>query len=379
MVFMNPSIRIVGVIAIILVSGTGGYFLGKEQSVGSQAIPATGPFQGKAGTGRPLITSIDPIALRAALDAEKSPLARFNLALNQLDGWLAKDPRGALDWLASQPPSARRDEVIRMALHQFAEIDAKSAADWATDHLTGAELNNALITISESWARQNGNEAATWFLSQPFTPERDAAVENLFFSWASNEPAAALKFIQGDVSLGELSPTLRRASLAGWAKSEPEAAVASSLALSRTQNDPGQFANTLANWGTMDLEGSSKWLLENVPAGAERVAGAQELAGIYAQQSPTDGVAWLGKLNSGPERDAAANALTTGWSRDDPAGAAAWAAGQTVSQLTPESMETISRNFLIKDVAAFEKWRAALPAGPFKEQALQVGVTPEEE
>lgn len=377
-IFMKPIARILSFAAIAIFSGTGGYFLGKRESVDPQTTSAVQAVSSKVGT-RPSSAPVDTVALRASLDAEKSPLARFNLALNHLDAWMLKDPRGALDWLATQQPSERRDEVIRMALSQYAEIDAKSAADWAMGHLTGAELNNSLIAIAGSWAEQNGSEAAGWFLSQPSTRERDAAVENLFFAWASNEPAAALKFVQGDSSLGELGPTLVRASLAGWVKSDPQAAVASSLALSRTRNDPEQFANTLANWATMDLESSSRWLLANVPAGTERSAATQELATIYAQQSPSDGVAWLEKLGAGPERDAAANALTTGWSRSDPAAAAAWAATQVGSQLTPEAIQAISRNFLMKNAAAFEKWRATLPAGPLKEQAQQVGVAPDEE
>lgn len=375
---MKPITRILGVFAIVLVSGTGGYFLGKGKSVTSpQAFPESRVAAG-AGT-RPSMASVDPAALRASLDAEKSPLARFKLALNHLEAWVARDPRGALDWLKSQPPSDRRDEVIRMALNQFSETDAKSAADWAMANLTGAELNNSLIAIAEHWAEENGNEAARWFLSQPDTRERDAAIENLFFAWATNEPAAALAFVNGDASLGELTPTLLRASLAAWAKSDPLAAVAASLEMSRKRNDPDQFANTLANWATVDLEGSSKWLSDHVPAGAERLAAAKELAEIYAQQSPADGVLWLGNLNSGPERNAAADALVTGWSRSGPAEAADWAATQTITQISPEAMRDISRNYLMKDAAGFENWRASLPEGPFKEQAHQVGATPEGE
>jgi len=375
---MKPVTRILGVSAVALVSGTGGYFLGKGKSVSPQPVSPESRAVAKTGS-RPSLAPVDPVALRASLDAEKSPLARFNLALKHMEAWVARDPRGALDWLKSQPPSDRRDEVIRMALNQYSETDAKSAADWAMENLTGAELNNSLIAIAQHWAEENGNEAASWFLSQPDTRERDAAIENLFFAWASNEPTAALAFVKGDASLGDLTPTLLRASFAAWAKSDPQAAVAASLEMSRVRNDPDQFANTVANWATMDLEGSSKWLLEHVPAGAERLAAAQELADIYAQQSPSDGVLWLAKLNSGSERDAAAAALVSGWSRSGPAEAAAWAASQTISQLTPEAMQAVARNFLMKDSAGFEQWRASLPAGPLKEQAGQVGVTPEGE
>ena len=90
---------------------------------------------------------------------------------------------------------------------------------------------NAIIAIAENWALENGSEAAGWFLALPASQERSAALENIFFAWASNEPAAALDYLKSASGTGELSPTLTRATLAGWAKSDPQAAVAASLAL----------------------------------------------------------------------------------------------------------------------------------------------------
>ena len=371
---MKAVTQISGSLVIALVFGSGGYYLGRSDATGQpQADPAR-QVRASAGAVRGVIPAgIDSKELRAKLDAEKSLLTRFKLALQNLEAWVGKSPIDALDWLATQPASDRRDEVIRMALNQYSETDAKGAAGWAMKNLSGAELNNTLITIAENWAEQNGREAATWFLAQTVTGERNGAVENLFFAWASNEPAAALEFIGSGSGIGDLSPTLRRAALAGWAKSEPEAAVAASLASSRANNDAGQFANTLANWATMDLEASSAWLLGKLEPGKERTAAAQELATIYAQQSPDAGLLWLEKLNSGTERDAAASALVAGWARSAPAEAAKWATTQSTSSLSPGAISEITHNYMLKDFAGFQTWRAALPEGPLKSVANQVG------
>jgi hypothetical protein len=286
---------------------------------------------------------------------------------------VAKDPEDALAWLANQQASDRRDDVIRMALNQYSDIDAKGAADWAMKNLSGNDLNNTLIAIAENWARENGGEAATWFLALPVSPERDAAMENVLFNWASNEPAAALDFLKAHPEIADLAPTLRRAALAGWAKSDPLGAVDASLALSKANNDPDQFANTVANWATVDLQSSSEWLLTSNPPGAERTAAAQELATIFAQQSPDAGKAWLEKLAAGTERDAAANALASTWSRVSPSEAAKWALSQNSSTLTSDTLAIISHNFLMKDPAGFENWRTTLPAGPMKDQASRTG------
>jgi len=372
---VKPIIQIAGGLVIALVFGSAGYFLGNHQAtLKLQTGRADAPGNSPALVRRSSTPPVDPAKLRANLDAEKDALARFKMAEQQLEAWVAKDPRDALAWLASQQPSGRRDEVIRMALNQYAETDAKGAADWALHSLTGDDLNNTLIAIAEGWAQENGGEAAAWFLALPATAERDGAIENMFFAWASNEPAAALAFLESHPATGDLTPTLRRAALAGWAKSDPQAAVAASLTLSRANNDTAQFANTLANWATMDLEGSSQWLLANLPVGSERTTAAQELGIIFAQQSPEAGIAWLGKLGAGAERDAAASSLVAGWARSSPAEAAKWAASQSSSKLSEEAISEIAHNFLLKDAAAFQTWRAALPEGPLKTQFNQAAI-----
>jgi hypothetical protein len=376
--FMKPVTLTAAALAIALVAGTSGYFLGKQQvSTIAPQITHT-PAGGPTVSRRPSSPTLDPAEFRARLDAEENPLTRFNLALDHLEVWIGKSPVAALDWLLAQPSSGRRDDVIQEALNQFAETDAKGAAEWAASHLSGAELNNSLITIAEGWAAQNGSEAAAWFLSQPVTQERDAAVESLFFVWASNDPVAALALLKSNPNPGDLSPILLRAALAGWAKSEPQEAAAYSLAASGG-GDPALFANTLANWATMDLDASSQWLLAKVPAGADRTAAAQELAGIFANQSPETGMAWLEKLSAGTERDAASSAFAATWSRRAPAQAAQWIASSASTGFSPQVVATVARNFLIKDSAAFEAWRAALPPGPLKEQVAQVGAISEDD
>lgn len=376
---MHPSTRSLAVLALSLGCGIGGYFLGKSQTEAVTQMAST-----SGGAVKPPIyprmatQSLDPVKLRAALDRETSPLARFKLALANLEAWMDKSPLEAMNWLAAQPPSARRDEVIRQALQQFASLDAKGAADWAMANLSGIELNNNLILIAESWAEQNGSEAADWFLARPATQQRDGAIENIFFSWASNEPAAALDYMKSH-DLGDLAPTLRRAAYAGWVKTEPEAAVTASLASSRASKNPDQFANTLANWATMDLESSAQWLSKNLQPGPERSAAAMELGTIFGQESPADGVAWLPKLAAGAERDAAAGSLVTSWARSSPAEAAGWLATQTTATVSPDAIAGVAHNFVMKNPVAFETWRASLPPGATKDAVATVAAVPERE
>lgn len=369
-------------LAIALGSGTAGFFLGKNQTpeiagtAPASHIASEKPDQRSSRGSAPFMGTEK---LRAILDAESNPVARFKMSLQYLETWMDRDPKAALAWLATQEGSEQRDEVMRMALFQYSETDAGGAAGWALENLSGADLNNTLIAIAENWAEENGQAAAEFFAALPATVERDSAIESLFFAWASNQPSAAMDFLRGNPALGELSPVLLRATLAGWAKSEPEAAVSASLAISRERNDPDQFANTLANWATMDLDSSSRWLMSNLSEGPERTAAAAELAGMFANQSPSSGITWLDKLSSGPERDTAGSAFAANWARKYPAEAAEWAGSQNICTINPEALSAIARNYLMKDSAAFETWKASLPPGPLRDQAMEVGEMGDEE
>lgn len=382
---MKPATLTFGAIAIAVVSGAGGFFLGRNQSVIPVSSVHPGTPSGSAGNlpsaagRRTVITKSELGDLRAELDREPDPLVRFNLALKNLEAWMNADPKAALAWLKSQPPTGRRAETIRMALGQFSENDPKGAAEWALANLTGVDLNNALIRISEQWARRDGREAASWLSTLPAGKERDAAMEGMFFVWASQDPAAAMDFIKHHPGSDALSATLRYAAFAGWAKMDPRNAVAASLESSRVYQDPAQFANTLANWATMDLAASSRWLLDNVRDGESRALAVQELAAIFGHQSPDAGLVWIGELNAGAERDMAVNQLATEWATADAAAAAKWAAGQTVGKLTDEAVAEILHNFIADDAPAFEAWRAALPEGPLKAQAAKLGAISDEE
>jgi hypothetical protein len=359
---------------IAAVSGGGGYLLGLRKS--GESRHAVSP-EGREAAAKPSrgtrLEEFDPAEVKRELDAEKSPLGRLRIAQRNLERWVAKDPVGALDWLASLPPSYRKQELIRLALAQFAETDGKGAAQWALGNLAGGELNNSLIAIANEWARQNGREAADWFLALPDTPERDAAVENMIFTWATNEPKAALGYVGERGDLENFTSVLRRASLAGWAKSDPMGAVAASLELSIKVNDPEQFANTIANWATVDLASSSKWLMENVEAGKGRTIAAAELGVIFAQQSPEDGVEFLGKLTKGEERNAAGNVFAAEWASFGAEGAAEWAAGQTLIELGAEAASEIAMNYFRKDPQGFERWKGSLPAGSLRDAANLAG------
>ncbi len=373
---MKPA-GIATVAAVIaLAAGVAGFVIGRSSA---PHRPAVRPAAAEASAARPEKPARPALApqeldgLRKELDRQADPIERFKTATRHLEAWIESAPQDALAWLMTQEATSRRDEVIRMALAQFAETDPKGAAEWTLAHLQGADLNNTLLGIAETWASQNGREAAEWFASQPPGKIRDGAIEHLVFQWACDDPVAALAYLKDRPAAEALSPTLRRAAYAGWAKTDPQGAAAASLESSRVHGDPEQFANTLANWATMDANASSRWLKENVTRDSERLPAIVQLAEIYPHQSPAAGRAWLDSL-SPAEKAAAIHPFAAAWAESDAPSAAAWLAETNPQGLAPEAGAAILHGFFSKDSDAYFKWRDSLPEGPLKTQAAQIGV-----
>jgi hypothetical protein len=379
------AMRIGSLLLTAVIFGGLGFLLGRlrqtdsERPIEPKAL-ADGVSPGyRAGEKKWLGPGKGPSDLRAKLEREVNPLARFKLAMDHMEAWVGRDPRGALDWIKSQQLSVRRKEVMRLALAQFAESDPKGAAEWVMANLSGIELHNSLIQISGPWSRINGTEAATLLSSLPASKERDAALESALFGWGTVDPVAAVEYAGAKVTDKGLASVLRRASYAGWAKSDPVAAVSASLDSSRGHGDMTQFANTLANWATVDLAASSEWLMKNVSSPNERTEAVLELSTIFARQSPVAGLEWIGGLPDENERRLASNQFAVDWASVDPAASACWASGQSPGLLSDQAQMEILQSYLADDAAAFDQWRKSLPEGALKQKAVDLVAPANEE
>jgi hypothetical protein len=193
------------------------------------------------------------------------------------------------------------------------------------------------------------------------------------------DPIAAVAYADEKSQDKEMASDLRRASYAGWAKSDPVAAVSASLDSSRHHDDMTQFANTLANWATVDLAASSEWLLKNVSNPAERSEAVLELSTIFARQSPDAGLDWIRSLPNKEERQLASNQFAVDWASVDAAASAKWAAAQAPDLLSNETQMEILMSYLAEDDEAFQQWRNTLPEGPLKNKAVELVAPSREE
>jgi hypothetical protein len=372
---MKPATAVCSGCVIALLAGGAGFQLGSRASV--LEIP-TSPAQTNAGDAareasvkRPRHQDLKE--LERSLDAESDSLLRFSKALPHMETWVEADPEAALAWLLRQATTARRNEVIRLALGQWAEKAPRDAADWALHHWKGIDQKNILIQIAEQWAQSEPSSAARWFAGMENRALRTGPLEGLFFLWGAQDAASARAYLEGPELASEDRAIVTQAMLAGWAKSDPVGASHASLATSRRVGNPGLFANTLANWAAVDVAASAAWLDQHVRSGPERIAAIPELAGMFAHHDPTAGRAWIDRLPE-TERPVALNALATAWAQDDPGAAAMWLAqsGGHASRLDAQHLAEIIIGFHAADEPSFRQWLGALPDGPLKQQALEL-------
>lgn len=352
---------------IALIALAIGYQIGKHNAT-SIGLPVEAISRTR-GTPRTILTGSFG-NFSAKLDQVEDDAERFTKALASMEAWVTNDPEAALGWLSQQPITGRRNEVIRMALAQWSESSPKSAAEWSNNHLKGIELHNQMIRIAEQWAKMDAESAADWFSQLP-QESRAAPLEGLFFSWGSRDHHAARKFLDTRLATDPSRQVYTQAWLAGWAKSAPAEASAQSLEISQSSNNPDLFANTLANWATVDLDASSSWLLSNVDPGPARQTAILEMAAMFAHQLPQVGLDWIGKLEAS-ERTEAMGILGSEWARTDPEGAAEWLATQALKSLSEEARTSIMTSYLTSDETGFERWLNALPQGQLRTEATRL-------
>lgn len=377
---MKPATAVCSGCLIALLAGGTGFQLGRW--VSAHDVP-TFPARTNAGDAREAsvkrLRHGDLKELERSLDAESDSLLRFSKALPHMESWVEADPAAALAWLLRQATTARRNEVIRLALGQWAEKAPGEAADWALHHWKGIDQKNMLIQIAEQWAQSEPSSAARWFAGLEDRALRTGPLEGLFFLWGAQDAASARAYLERADLANEDRIIVTQAMLAGWAKSDPVGASHASLATSRRAGTPGLFANTLANWAAVDVAASAAWLDQHARSGPERMAAIPELAGMFAHHDPAAGLAWMDHLPE-TERPMALNALAAAWAQDDPGAAAMWLAqaGGEASRLDTENLAGIIIGFHAADEPAFREWVSALPDGPLKQQALELSRPAEE-
>jgi hypothetical protein len=94
--------------------------------------------------------------------------------------WAEKDLAAALDWIASLPRDARRDQVIGRVAYVQAQTDPAAAARLVVEGMTpGDPLTEAAVSVLYQWGRRDLAAATSWANTFPEGPLRTRALQEL--------------------------------------------------------------------------------------------------------------------------------------------------------------------------------------------------------
>lgn len=80
--------------------------------------------------------------------------------------WAAKDPTAASSWLATLPPSPKRDAAVTGFCRELAPVDPPSAAQWALSVQDAGLKETALKDAVGAWKQKDPAAAQAWLLQK---------------------------------------------------------------------------------------------------------------------------------------------------------------------------------------------------------------------
>jgi hypothetical protein len=277
-----------------------------------------------------------PQALAAAKDL-KQWRQRAVLQQATLKHWAELAPAEAFDYIAKLPESRSKIEAIHYAVLKFANKDPERAASAVTKLSDGPSRMDAINTAAEIWAQTDARKALSWVDSLAEGGIRDSAVKSILFVWVHIDPVACYSRIQ------KLAPDNIKNAL---------------------------ITNVAQDWAAFDPQGAIKWV-NTLPEGSEKELGLQNVAESWADYDPELASEFALQLPQGPMRQQATAAVAERWATQNPQAAAEWITNKLDTADQQMALPRLLIFWAMESPQEAGKWAASLPAGPFRESAVQ--------
>ena len=273
------------------------------------------------------LTAADPARAAEWLRNPENPLVDFPALGHILAGtvgkeWVRQDLDAALAWAATLPETQRTGAYVGV-LGTLAGTDPAAAARLAGQLEPGDARLNIVGDISRSWAKKSPEQAMIWAQSLDGT-EHQIAFRDIFRTWATTQPTAAARFLDG-IPTESITGELLKAVAEPWSTQAPtEAAV---WIMARPEGLPRDEAlrGVMWNWTKQNPVDASSWL-SSQPAGRTRDSGIEGLVLATFDSDPAGALTWANSISEDTQRAAAITAGMATWLGRDPPAAEAWAA-----------------------------------------------------
>lgn len=278
-------------------------------------------------------------ALNSVVDTDQRESWRNQL----LERWIGTDREAALQWVVSQPPSAKRTsriaeaaavaakdspaemlalaetldtrarrEVVRGVLEVWAKSDPRAALA-ALDEMDDRRLKQTTEqSLAFTWAQSDPMAAFEWARARPASDSRTGALLNALRHVAQSDPGQALALaedLDGSARADVIDSVLQQ-----WGRDDPRAAAAW---LDTSSHESRVAASKIVDaYARLDAEEAVDWLLTQ-PADAQHHA-VSMIMGPLADESPEVALDLIERLDDPTTTAMAGSRLMSRWAADDP-------------------------------------------------------------
>ena len=296
------------------------------------------------------------------------------------------DPAAVLTALSSAGPAMRNSEFYQDVLRGWAERDPAAACrffEQNTLHDATVDAKAVAGALVRELVKTDPEGTFRWLrgLKADFV---DAVAHDALQTLSHYDGVTAGRLLVENSDLNK-APELAAAMTEGWARTEPDKALAWALTL--PSNISGEGVKTASGvWAAKDyagamaavaaLEGGPRaaalsgiaaatgaqhWqelmpMMASLPESADRAAAVGSLIGYWVDKAPDAASQWLSGQAAGPSRDQGTIVLALKTMDQDPESALEWAATVSAPDLRNQGVDGLLDAWLKKDPKAARTW-----------------------
>lgn len=221
-------------------------------------------------------------------------------------------------------PSERREDAAGAILQTWVADDPKGAVEWMATHAEPSSrlTTDSMLWVFGTWTQADQNAALAWFNALPPSDLRDRLSNDAAIPLAASgdlEKAFALfRPIPGKE--GE-SAIIRMATV--QANSDPARAAAWCASLPADIDVSGATQSVVTRWFSKDAAAAAQWV-ESLPKGNQREVALKAYAQAASTQDPETAGAWAAAITDPSTRTRAAHQVFTSMLQADRAAAIKW-------------------------------------------------------
>ncbi|MCB1099071.1 MAG: hypothetical protein KDN22_26100 [Verrucomicrobiae bacterium] len=354
------------------------------------------------------IASTDPQRALKMLDDVPAGNQRRQMISSIALSWSGRDPNGAIAWMQTLPPGDK-NAAMQNAIWQITVNDPSTAADMIGSMPISNNTTEMFQTVASQWAQSDPTAAAAWVETLPRGAGRQQAVNglvsglkndepakaaaflskegitnnlsyvagNLFGSWVTTDPEAAVAWIDGlDLGSNAMRNVLSNG-LNSWVQSDTAAATEYALGITDKDVQHQAVESLFSSWAQFDPVAAQDWALTNLEGDTK----AGSLANFIRQAAYNDPDMALelyaqatAKLTDDEINESFSDVairIAQGWSQFDAPGAADWVMDLPEGDQRSASIQSIVDNWSHADPVAASEFVSTLPQGKERDGAVR--------